>query len=583
MSSPFSLVSPLQTVRGRLYIVLASLSLCLFMLAGWTITQLFAQRSILQSSVALNQRVTDKDIPLLRITDEIRLDVIQVQQWLTDISATRGQDGLNDGLDEAEKFAVRLHDDIAAASAIAKELELTQIADALKAVDAAFTPYYDVGKTMAQAYIDTGPEGGNKMMEAFDAQAKSLSERVETMTSLIREHSTRDLSSVRDGNAAILEENDHLISTTLIPTAIAFFIGLVGLVVVRQTVQNLSKVTQAVETIAEGNLETNVPMCTRSDEIGRICVSVDDFRKRLLSAKSLEEKQRAEERLAQERAERVIGTTKAFEGRILDIVHSVAGSANALNGNAEAMRDIVIRTEELTGIVNSAADEATSNVNTVAAAAEELSASISEISRQANTSSTDAAEAAREAAQTSKLMTTLADNSREIGNVVSLINDIAEQTNLLALNATIEAARAGDAGKGFAVVAGEVKNLANQTARATEEISNQVHSMQTISDDVVAAISQIATRIEELSTASGAIAHTVGEQGEATNEIARNVSLAAQGTASVSENIASVSGATHESSSVSSEVLDAAHILSDRAVAMETEIQTFIEELRTIM
>ena len=277
--------------------------------------------------------------------------------------------------------------------------------------------------------------------------------------------------------------------------------------------------------------------------------------------------------------ERVGKVTTQFGGTINTVVDAVGRAATELQDKAHSLSRAAERSSKQAMTVASASEQASTNVQTVASAAEELSHSISEIARQVAKSSQVAAAAVRQAGETSDTMRTLAEAADRIGEVVRLINDIASQTNLLALNATIEAARAGEAGKGFAVVASEVKSLANQTARATEDIKNQVTEIQTAAARAVEAIGSIDTTIREIDEIGSAIAAAVEEQGAATGEIARNVQQAAAGTAQVSSNIAGVNEAVSETGRTADSVLAGAQELSRQSESLRQHFDGFMREV----
>ncbi|MGB0684407.1 MAG: protoglobin domain-containing protein [Magnetovibrionaceae bacterium] len=270
-----------------------------------------------------------------------------------------------------------------------------------------------------------------------------------------------------------------------------------------------------------------------------------------------------------------------FESTVKGLVEIVASAATELQSTAEGMEQNAGRTSEQATAVAAAAEEASTNVQTVAAAAEELTSSIQEISRQVAQSTEISGSAVDESRRTNEMVQGLAASSQKIGEVVSLINDIASQTNLLALNATIEAARAGEAGKGFAVVASEVKNLANQTARATDEIGTQINEIQSATKDAVNAIGSIGNTIGNISEASSAIAAAVEEQGAATQEIARNVEQASAGTTEVTTHITDVTSAASETGQAAGEVLSAAGELARQAEQLSMEVDNFLNKIRS--
>ena len=303
---------------------------------------------------------------------------------------------------------------------------------------------------------------------------------------------------------------------------------------------------------------------------------------RAAKIEALAKEQEAQKKAVEgERSAAMLALADGFEKTVGSIVMAVATSAQQLQTVARGMRQTADETSQQSGMVAASSEHATSNVQAVAAATEELSASVLEIQQQVTHSNVMVQKAAQQAVMTNQKVRGLIEASEKIGTVVQMITDIAEQTNLLALNATIEAARAGEAGKGFAVVASEVKHLAGQTAKATEEISDQIRAIQEETKTSADAIASIVEAIAAVNQTSGAIAAAVEEQGSATQEIARNVSEASQGTREVSDNIANVSSAAKRTELTANEVLAAAGTLSRNGDALKEQVQSFLKQVRS--
>ena len=350
-----------------------------------------------------------------------------------------------------------------------------------------------------------------------------------------------------------------------------------------RTVTNPIKVmTRTMASLAAGDVSANVPDRHRRDEIGGMADAVQVFKDNAIDKLRLEEEQAAaQQRVEEEKRRGMLEMADRFERTVKDVVDGVSSAATEMQATAQQMSATAEETSRQSGNVASASDEATANVQTVAATVEELSASIAEIGRQVMQSAKIARNAVAEAETTNETVQGLAEAARRIGDVVSLINDIAGQTNLLALNATIEAARAGEAGKGFAVVAQEVKNLANQTAKATEEISQQISSVQEETKDAVGAIEKIRAIIGEVNDIATTISSAVEEQGASTQEIARNVQQAARGTQDVNQNIEAVSKAAGETGSAAGQVLNASQEMARQAEGLRGEVERFLGDVRT--
>ncbi len=365
---------------------------------------------------------------------------------------------------------------------------------------------------------------------------------------------------------------------------VLLFMGVAAsLVIAVFTVRSISnplvEMTNAMSDLARGDLKTKVPAQDRADEIGDIGQAVQVFKDNMIHTRELEAEQAKTYAAEQKRAQTIESRTGEFYKTVTGALASVGSSSEEMQSSSESLSTLAQETSTQSIAVAAAAEQASANVQMVASAAEELSSSISEISRQVVQSTSSAACAVREVEEADKQVQGLAGTVQRIGEIVKLITDIAEQTNLLALNATIEAARAGDAGKGFAVVASEVKNLASQTAKATEQISAQIDGVQTATHGAVVAIEGIGTTIKEVSEFSTMIASAVEEQGAATQEIARNVERAASGTQDVTTNISNVTRAARETGQSSHRGLKTAKELAKQAVVLRNEVDSFLEDI----
>ncbi|MGO1120946.1 methyl-accepting chemotaxis protein [Rhodovibrionaceae bacterium A322] len=361
----------------------------------------------------------------------------------------------------------------------------------------------------------------------------------------------------------------------LVSVAVAwFFGGFIG--------KPLSRMTSAMEKLAQGRLDTEVPDQKAGGEIGEMAAAVSVFKENALSRQALEDQQKeADQRAADEKRQTMIALADRFELEVKGVVETVSSAATEMQSTSEGMQQTAKMTSDQVGAVSAASDSASGNVQTVAAAAEELSVTIREISEQVNTSTTIASDAVNMAQDANKQVTGLLEASNAIGEVIKLISDIAEQTNLLALNATIEAARAGDAGKGFAVVASEVKNLATQTGKATEEISQQITGIQGATTEAADAIGKILGTIGEISEITSSMAAAVEEQSAATMDISQNVNQASAATSEVSSTISTVSNGVAETTQAAQDVHGAASELSRQSEALNTQVGSFIQEIRS--
>ncbi|NEW85688.1 HAMP domain-containing protein [Rhodopseudomonas sp. WA056] len=354
----------------------------------------------------------------------------------------------------------------------------------------------------------------------------------------------------------------------------------VWLYVGRSILRRIGGLQKSMQSLSAGDLDTTIERGQRRDEIAVMAESLEVFRDNMVRARTLSAEQDKDRAAKAERTERIEARIAEFEATVRSTMEKLQSSADQMQETAHAMATTSEQSSALVTTVASAAEETSVNVQTVATGTEQLASSIAEISRQVTTSAEIATRAVREAGETDTTMQGLADNAERISAVIDLIQSIASQTNLLALNATIEAARAGDAGRGFAVVAAEVKDLASQTAKATEEIRAQIAAMQGVTSNAVGAIRNIGQTITSINEVTTAITAAVEEQGAATREIARNIQHAAGGTSEVSSNIVGVSAAASQAGSAASEVLNASGSLRQEAALLRQEIDAFLVNIR---
>ena len=551
------------------------------------------------------------DVRLTKLIKDIQINVIQVQQWLTDISATRGLDGLNDGFDEAAAQAKAFDENIGQAKALAEKHGLNDLAAALEKTREAFPPYYALGRDMAQSYIDGGPEAGNKMMGKFDSVSENIQDRLGTLLETTDAAIERSEGHVSELVATALDgsETAALLTTILGITGVLLSIA-IGFLVGRTVIRALQQMITVMTRISKGELEIDIPFSERPDEIGEVSRAVAVFRQNMSDNLTLQDDLAKREQVAQKEKDEAVAEAlagqkerevemerqsemaadrakymelicRAYDHRISigmrtlnDASESVQSTAGSIKGNAG-------KTTERSQSVSDAAGQATSNVETVAAAAEELSASSQEIARIVEESRNVAKSAVAEAKNANDGVMVLDEAAKKIGEVVGLINEIASQTNLLALNATIEAARAGEAGKGFAVVATEVKSLADQTAKATEDISSQVTHIQNATSNAVTAISAIGETIDNVARSTGAIADAAEQQKAATQEIAASASSAADRTREVTTNISDVDDAASETNNAASGLEISAASLAVETDGLQKLVQKFMVEVRS--
>ena len=366
-----------------------------------------------------------------------------------------------------------------------------------------------------------------------------------------------------------------MVMLTLIAAIVA-----AGIYLARQISRPISATTGAMNRLAKGETDLDIEGTDRKDEIGEMTRAVEVFRQNAIERKKLEAAQAEEQKAKEARTAEIEALVANFDEAMSQMLGAVSAAATEMEQTAEAMTNTSKTTNEKSTAVAAASEEASANVQTVAGAAEELSSSIQEIRRQVEQSSNVTRKATTKAQNANERIEGMSESARQISEVITLIQDVAEQTNLLALNATIEAARAGEAGKGFAVVAAEVKELANQTARATEQISQQITAVQSSTDEAVGAIREVTETVGEIAEISEAISISIEQQQTATVEISTNVQEAAASSGEVASNIVGVTDAATESAGAASQVLAAAGELAGQAEALKSSVDDFLKKVR---
>ncbi|SFM22296.1 methyl-accepting chemotaxis protein [Bradyrhizobium sp. NFR13] len=556
------------SIRAKITIVLS------FLLLAMTGLGLIAVRKM----QAINANAVDIQtswLPSVRFLGDLRSGTITYRNVIR-------QHMLSETLEEKLANEKTLETVVASNTAIRAKYEKLITSPEERALYEEWSKLWDTYKKGTQDVMDLSRKSAGKMpQEANALNTKTVNPIGLKADEILNKDIELNLRGSDAAGADALANYDAAFMIVVAILVVSALLGIgIGIYLVRDVSSGIASIVKPMQALGQGDLTAIVPHQGMKTEIGTMGDALQIFKQALIDKRAADEAAAADAEAKIERGRRVDNITREFEAMIGEIVETVSSASTELEASASTLTATAERSQELTTTVAAASEEASTNVQSVASATEEMASSVNEISRQVQESASIANQAVDQARLTNDRVSALASAAARIGDVVELINNIAGQTNLLALNATIEAARAGEAGRGFAVVASEVKALAEQTAKATGEISTQISGIQAATQESVGAIKEIGDTIGRMSEIASTIASAVEEQGAATQEISRNVQQAAQGTMQVSSNITDVQRGASETGSASTQVLSAAQSLSSDSTRLKVEVSKFLNAVR---
>lgn len=554
-------------INTRILITNLAFIVVVLILAGISFFQIFTMQWVYTESKKISSALRNQ-VEADMMHDGLRADVL----YAIKLASENDLSGKAEALESTKEHIENFNRLIAEVESMNVSEAVNQKLESLKEPLARYTTSADKLTKM----VFENPSLANQGYVSFEEDFKYLEGAMEEFSSVI-EAEFQDIDSM-------VQEKEKAIRTAVIAASLlALVVAVAGwLASNSKIVKPINKFTTAMRDLAQGNTAVNVPYTGNKDEIGEMAGALQVFKDNAVKTEQMREEQKIQEKRAEEEKRKALNNlAHQFEDEIGGVISTMSSAATEMEATAQSMASNSEQTSKKAQVVSKAAQGASSNVYSVSSAAEELSASIREISSQVSLSTRVSGEAREKARSTAGQVKNLVSAAERIGEVLQLITDIAEQTNLLALNATIEAARAGEAGKGFAVVASEVKNLASETSKATEEISQQITDIQNATRSSGAAIQEIIDVIQRIDEISNAVAAAVEEQSAATEEISRNVQQASVGTADVTENIGEVTQAATETGQSAGMVLESAQELAKQANVLSDTVKAFIGRIRS--